>query len=87
VEPIKQLKRDGRLDDALVLCYAAIQGAEAPREGRDPAPWYTEQAAIIRRKLRQRDEEIAVLRRWVAVCPAERREGSRIKDRLDKLTP
>lgn len=85
VEPIKQLKREGRLEDALVLCYAAIEGAEANREGREPAPWYTEQAAIIHRKLGQRDKEIAVLQRWVAVCPPERREGSRIKERLDKL--
>lgn len=85
VEPIKQLKREGRLEDALTLCYAAIQGAEANREGREPAPWYTEQAAIIHRKLGQRDEEITALRRWIASCPPERREGSRIKERLDKL--
>lgn len=69
-----------------MLCYAAIQGAEGAREGREPAPWYSEQAAIIYRKLNQRDEEMAVLKRWVAVCPPERREGSRIKERLDKLT-
>ena len=85
VEPIKQLKRDGRLEDALVLCYAAIEGAEANREGREPAPWYTEQAAIIHRKLGQRDEEIAVLQRWLAACPPERRDGSRINERLSKL--
>jgi len=85
VEPIKQLKRDGRLEDALVLCYAAIEGAEANREGREPAPWYTEQAAIIHRKLSQRGEEVAVLQRWLAACPPERRDGSRIKERLSKL--
>ncbi len=85
VEPIKQLKREDRLGDALVLCTAAIQGAEAAREGREPAPWYTEQAAIIYRKLGRREDEIAVLRRWLAVCPPERRTGSRIGERLDKL--
>ncbi|MDQ4212533.1 HIRAN domain-containing protein [Microbacterium sp. ASV81] len=86
VEPIKQLKREGRLEDALVLCTAAIQGAEAAREGREPAPWYTEQAAIIYRKLGRRDDEIAVLSRWLAACPPERRGGSRIKERFEKLT-
>lgn len=86
VEPIKQLKRERRLEDALVLCYAAIDGAEANREGREPAPWYTEQAAIIHRKLGQRDEELAVLRRWLAACPPERRDGSRIGERLTKLS-
>lgn len=87
VEPIKQLKRDGRLEDALVLCYAAIDGAEAAREGREPAPWYTEQAAIVHRKLGHHDEEVAVLRRWLSACPPDRREGSRVKERLDKLEP
>lgn len=86
VEPIKQLKRDGRLEEALTLCHAAIDAAESSREGREPAPWYSEQAAIIHRKLGQRDEEIAVLTRWLAACPPERREGSRIHARLAKLT-
>jgi tetratricopeptide (TPR) repeat protein len=86
VEPIKQLKREGRLTEALELCEAAITGAEAAREGREPAPWYTEQAAIIYRKLGQRDNEIAVLSRWLQACPSERREGSRIKERLDKIS-
>tara|TARA_B100000378_G_scaffold267245_1_gene253325 strand:+ start:510 stop:1388 length:879 start_codon:yes stop_codon:yes gene_type:complete len=85
VEPIKQLKREDRLDEALTLCLAAIEGAEAARDGREPAPWYTEQAAIIYRKLGRREEEVAVLRRWLAVCPPEHREGSRIKARLDKI--
>lgn len=87
VEPIKQLKREGRLEEALTLCYAAIDGAEASREGREPAPWYTEQAAIIHRKLGQRGEEIAVLTRWLAHCPTDRRDGSRIGERLSKLNP
>jgi hypothetical protein len=43
------------------------------------------QAAIIHRKLGERDKEEAVLRRWLAACPPERREGSSIQQRLDKL--
>lgn len=85
VEPIKQLKREGRLEEALTLCYAAIEGAEGNREGLEPAPWYTEQAAIIHRKLGQRGEEITVLTRWLAHCPPDRRDGSRIGERLSKL--
>ena len=85
IEPIKQLKREGKLEEALALCYLAIGGAEAARDGREPAPWYTEQAAIIHRKLGQRDEEVAVLRRWVEACPPERRAGSKVQERLDKL--
>lgn len=86
VEPIKQLKRDGHLEDALALCYKAIQGAEnaARREETSPPPFYTEQAAIIHRKLKQRDEEIAVLQRYVDACPPKYKESG-IRARLDKL--
>ena len=71
------------------FCYAAIEGAEgsAAREGLEPAPWYTEQAAIIHRKLGQHDQEVAVLARWMNACPPGRRDGSRIKQRLEKLRP
>ncbi|TCK65741.1 HIRAN domain-containing protein [Curtobacterium sp. PhB136] len=86
IEPIKQLKRDNRLEDALELCYVAIEGAEGDRDGREPAPAYTEQAAIILRKLGRRDEEIAVLNRWLALCPPAHRDQSRIGERLAKLT-
>lgn len=85
IEPIKQLKRDGKLEEALELCYAAIEGAESDRDAREPAPWYTEQAAIIHRKRGERAEEVAVLRRWLTACPPERRAGSKLQGRLDKL--
>lgn len=85
VEPIKQLKRGNRLDEALILCYKAIQAAERDSGGREPAPWYTEQAAIVHRKLGQNSAEVAVLNRWLAKCPKTRREGSRIAERLAKL--
>lgn len=86
VEPIKALKREGRLEEALVLCYKAIEGAEkaARREKTSPPPAYTEHAAIIHRKLKQRAQEIAVLQRYVDACPPRYRDSS-IKARLDKL--
>ena len=85
IEPIKQLKREGRLEEALVLCYKAIEAAEGDAGGREPAPWYTEQAAIVHRKLGQKDEEIAVLKRWLTRCPKAYRAGSNIAERLTKL--
>ena len=45
----------------------------------------SEQAAIIHRKLDQRAEEEAVLRRWLNICPSDRRAGSRIQERLEKV--
>lgn len=87
VEPIKQLKRESRLEEALTLCYAAISGAEesAKRDGTEPAPWYTIQAAIIHRKLKEAEKEAAVLNRWLEKCPPGRRDNSSVAERLDKL--
>lgn len=85
VEPIKQLKREGRHEEALVLCYKAIEAAEGDAKGDMPAPWYTEQAAIVHRKLGQKNEEIAVLKRWLARCPKAHRASSSIAERLGKL--
>lgn len=33
----------------------------------------------------QKDQEIAVLKRWLAICPKARRNGSGIAERLAKL--
>lgn len=85
VEPIKQLKREGRLEEALALCYLAIEGAENDRDGLAPAPGYTIHAAIIHRKLGQKEEEIEVLERWLRKCPAQYRKGSEVQERLDKI--
>lgn len=85
IEPIKQLKREGRLREALELCYAAIEGAERSSKGREPAPWYTEQAAIIHRKLKEGAEEITVLERWLKRAPAALRKDSAIAEGLAKL--
>lgn len=87
-EPIKQLKREGRLEEALALCMKTLDGAEqeAKAGNHEPAPGWTIEAAIVLRKLGRRDEEIAVLQRWIDAAPARYRKGSRVQERLDKLT-
>lgn len=89
VETVKQLKRDGRLEEALTVVMAGVLGAEQsaaanPFDRRIP-PWYTEHAAIILRKLGRRDEEIAVLRRWMEAAPDTQKAGSKIESRLAGL--
>jgi len=71
-EAIRELKRAGHLDEALMLLYELIEAAERDARGRGhgaPAPWYTEQAAIIHRKLREYGREVAVLQRYRATHP------------------
>lgn len=86
---MRDLKRAGRLDDALDLLGECIDAAERDRDGREPAPWYTEQAAIVLRKLGRREDEKAVLDRWVRAAGDPGRwvgsAQSRIVDRLAKL--
>lgn len=84
-EPIKQLKREGRLKEALHWCYVAIESAEKGRQGSFPASAYTWEAAIVHRKRGEREEEIAVLKRWLAYCSPESRADTGIGIRLAKL--
>lgn len=84
IEPIKQAKREGRNEDALALCFQAIEGAERGRHGREPAPAYTKHAAIILRKLGRPDEEAAVLERYLRWLP-DGGEGHEFAERLAKV--
>jgi hypothetical protein len=85
VEPIKQLRRDGRDDEALRLLAECIDVAEcdARRNGWQPPTWYTEQAAIILRKNGNRTAEVALLERFLAACPNDRPQAD-IAERLVK---
>ena len=83
-DEIRQLKRDGRVDEALDLLLACVEAAERGRDGREPAPWYTEQAAIIYRQAKDYVAEIAVIERWQAACPPDRRGPGKTQDELAK---
>lgn len=90
VEPIQQLKREGRLEEALQLCLIVVAGAEkeSVETSRPPAPWYTEQAAIVLRKLKRPEEERAILLRYLQHCPpdyAEQNPRDTIVERLRKM--
>lgn len=73
VETIKQLRRDGNDDDALVLLTECILASErdSAAHSRSMPTWYTEQAAIILRKRGDYAGEIAVLERYLS----QSREG------------
>lgn len=97
VEPINQLKRDGNLEAALDMALAAVHAAEEDKTYLEanggfvnPPPAYTRQAAIILRKLKHTEEEIALLQRYINYCSPEflqRNKASReLVQRLEKLT-
>jgi hypothetical protein len=85
---VRQLKRDGAVDLALEILYECIDAAEQERNGREPAPWYTHEAAVIHRGRKEFAAEVAILERWENACPpGERGTGamqSKLAERLAK---
>ena len=65
VEAVKQLKRERRHEEAIALLLELVEAteAEAQAEGYGAAPWYYVQLAIIYRKDRRFDDEVAILER------------------------
>ena len=87
IEPIKLAKRENRLEDAIALCLKAIKSTE--KESRaikiGVAPWYYMQAAIVYRKMKEKDKEIEILRRFLSQKQAPGGMPKEIKQRLAKL--
>lgn len=71
VETVKQLKREGRLEEAAELLRVAVSQVEAECTAYGPtwkaAPWYSEQLAIVFRKLKRPDLSDAVIARYNAL--------------------
>jgi hypothetical protein len=79
-ERIKQLKRDGKLDEAIKLLEqeARTQEAESAREGGGVAPAAFRELQKLYRRLGRHHDEVAIMRRW--------RVGARHPDaRIDTL--
>ena len=87
VNDVRELKRQNRLDDASVLLLALIEATEAEslEKSWGVAPWYYEQLAIVRRKLRDRDGEIAILERFAAQTHAPGISPPKLLARLQTL--
>lgn len=82
-EVVKDHKRNGRYDEALIILEGCMRVEEAHSGG--VAPWYYEHAAIIYRKRRDRDAELAVLRRYAAQQHAPGATPPKLLARLAKL--
>lgn len=88
VEQVKQLKRDGCYDEAIELLTKLIDATESESRVAGPgwgvAPWYYEQLAIIYRKQKRLDDEIAILQRYAAQIKAPGGGPSKLAERLEK---
>jgi len=65
VEQIRELKRQGQPELALVLLLECVDATERDGQGPFPAPWYTWAAAVIFRQRRDYAAEVEILERWV----------------------
>lgn len=92
---IADLKREGRLDEALTLALECAAAAERdplwqqdPIEWQAPAPAWTDDCCIIARKMGNYELEIKLLERWASHIEPEHRdaimESSGMGKRLDK---
>lgn len=80
VEPVKQLKREKRFEEALAILWECQQ-ATIREDGPHPASWYFEQAAIIHRRLGQFDLEVAAIEFYLR---ESREPSSKMIERLEK---
>jgi len=88
VEAIKQLKREGRHEEAIELLLKAVNATErestAAGKGWGVAPWYYEQLAIIYRKEKGYGDEVKILERYVKQEASPNVGTSKLGVRLDK---
>jgi len=88
VEQVKQLKREKRHSEAIELLHKLIQATEAESKAAGPgwgvAPWYYEQLAIVYRKEKLFDEEVAILERYAGQPKAPGAQPGRLAERLTK---
>jgi len=75
IETLNRWRSEGRDDESLELLLEIIDAAErhARVVGWEPAPGYTHRAAVIFRRRGDHAAEVAIIERWLAACPPERR--------------
>ncbi|WP_286241156.1 hypothetical protein [Neptuniibacter halophilus] len=88
IETIKQLKREGKNQEAIVLLLDCVEATESQSEhageGWGVAPWYYEQLAILYRKERQFDKEVKILERYDSQPKAPGAGPKKLAERLVK---
>ncbi len=88
IERVKQLKRDGRYDEAVALLTRLVEATESESKaggaGWGVAPWYYEQLAIICRKQKRFVDEVAILERYESQTKAPGVGPSKLRERLAK---
>jgi hypothetical protein len=87
VERVEWLKRQGRDEEAISILRKLVDQVEdeSERKGWGVAPWYYEQLAVLFRKQKRLDEELAILERYERQTKASGASVQKLADRLAKL--
>lgn len=86
IDTFKQLRREGKLDEAEKMLLKIIEATEAESNytGRGVAPAYYEYLAIIYRKQKQYEKEVAILMRFKEQKHAPGARPPKLIERLEK---
>ena len=88
VETIKQLKREGKNKEAISILLRSVEATETESRfaghGWGVAPWYYEQLAILYRKEKHYQQEVAILERYANQPKAPGVGSEKLAARLGK---
>jgi hypothetical protein len=86
VDRVKQLKTDRKHEEANILLLQLVSAVEKEAIAAEwgVAPWYYEQLAVIYRKEKRYDEEVAILERYQSKSKAPGAKPSKMAERLIK---
>jgi DNA polymerase-3 subunit epsilon len=86
-DAVRQLRREGRVQDAERILIGCIQATEldAMQRGYGVAPFYYEQLAILYSKAKRLGDELTVLERFASAPKSPGELPGKLADRLDKV--
>lgn len=88
VERVKQLKREGKNQEAIEILLRCVDATEAESQfaGKDwvVAPWYYEQLAILYRKEKLHQAEVSILERYASQAKRAGMGSEKLAERLLK---
>jgi hypothetical protein len=86
MDRVTKLKEDGKLEEAIDTLTAAVEAEEleAKRKGHGVAPWPYRELAVLYRKLKRYEDEVAILERYEAQEKAPGRSPAELAERLTK---
>lgn len=87
VETVNELKQKGKYEQAISLLIQLVEATEeeSGAEGLGVAPWYYEQLSILYKRIKNRDGELNILKRFAQRKHAPGVKPIKLLERLNRL--